>query len=126
MSIALRLIHLYDDFNHTALRQWLVALQVTNVRADQERRVRSWGDGVRERLTPFERHLLELMASGLKRKEIARAVNKSPQTVSNSMTVAKDKLGARSLAEAAVRLARRNATSSGRVSRKGQSNESHD
>src|SRR5258708_14351011 len=100
VPIALTLIHLYDDFHATALQQWLVALQVTNVRADQERRVRPWGDGVRERLTPFERHLLELMASGLKRKEIARAVKKSPQTVSNSMTVAKDKLGARSLAEA--------------------------
>jgi DNA-binding NarL/FixJ family response regulator len=71
------------------------------------------GGVVRERLTPFERHLLELMASGLKRKEIARAVNKSPQTVSNSMTVAKDKLGARSLAEAAVWLARSYAISSG-------------
>jgi len=103
-----------------------VALQLINVRVDPERRVRPWGDGVRERLTPFERHLLELMATGLKRKEIARAVNKSPQTVSNSMTVAKDKLGARSLAEAAVRLARRDATSSGRASRKGQSSESHE
>jgi DNA-binding NarL/FixJ family response regulator len=126
VPIALTLIHLYDDFPATALQQWLVALQVTNVRADTERRVRPWGDGVRERLTPFERHLLELIASGLKRKEIARAVNKSPQTVSNSMTVAKDKLGARSLAEAAVWLARRDATSSGRASRKGQSNDSDD
>jgi DNA-binding NarL/FixJ family response regulator len=90
-------------------------LRLTNIRGDQERRVRPWRDGVRERLTPFERHLLGLMAAGLTRKEIARAVNKSPQTVSNSMTVAKDKLGARSLAEAAVRIARRAASPSGRL-----------
>jgi DNA-binding NarL/FixJ family response regulator len=66
------------------------------------------------------------MASGLKRKEIARADNKSPQTVSNSMTVAKDKLGARSLAEAAVRLARSGAIPSVRGPRKGQSNDPRD
>jgi DNA-binding NarL/FixJ family response regulator len=92
-------------------------LQLLNNRVGPERRIASWRDGVRERLTPFERQLLELMASGLTRKEIARAVNKSPQTVSNSMTVAKDKLGARSLAEAAVRVARRAATPTGRAPR---------
>lgn len=89
-----------------------LGLPLLSNRADPERRVASWRDGVRERLTPFERHLLELMASGLTRKEIARAVNKSPQTVSNSMTVAKDKLGARSLPEAAVRIARQSNGSS--------------
>src|SRR5258708_15832943 len=111
VPIELTLIHLYDDFHATALQQWLVALQVTNVRADQERRVRPWGDGVRERLTPFERHLLELMASGLKRKEIARAVKKSPQTVSNSMPVAKDNLAPPPLPAPAARLARPHPTS---------------
>jgi len=58
-------------------------------------------------LTPFERRLLELMALGLNRKEIARAVDRSPQTISNSLTVAKEKLGARSLTQAAVLIARR-------------------
>ncbi|TMF20313.1 MAG: hypothetical protein E6I35_02210 [Chloroflexi bacterium] len=56
------------------------------------------------RLTAFERRVLELFASGLARGEIARAVNRAPKTISNSLTVAKDKLGARSLAEAAVLL----------------------
>lgn len=126
MVIAQTLIHLYDDFRITSFQQLLRRMQVLNSRADQDRRVRPVPGVVRERLTPFERHLLALMASGLKRKEIARAVNKSPQTVSNSMTVAKDKLGARSLAEAAVRLARSDAISSGRGPRKGQGDDSDD
>ena len=61
----------------------------------------------RDPLTPFERRLLELMASGLSRREIARAVHRSPQTISNSLTVAKEKLGARSLTQAAVLIAQR-------------------
>lgn len=108
-------------YNNGCLALWML-----NIRVDEERRVRPGRGVVRERLTPFERHLLELMAAGLKRKEIARAVNKSPQTVSNSMTLAKDKLGARSLAEAAVRLAHNDAISSVRRLRKDQSNYSHD
>jgi DNA-binding NarL/FixJ family response regulator len=55
-------------------------------------------------LTAFERHVLQLFASGLPRGEIARALNRAPKTISNSLTAAKDKLGARSLAEAAVLL----------------------
>jgi len=54
------------------------------------------------RLTAFEQRVLELFASGLPRAEIARAVNRAPKTISNSLTAAKDKLGARSLTEAAV------------------------
>jgi DNA-binding CsgD family transcriptional regulator len=53
------------------------------------------------RLTPFERQLLELVADGLRRREIAEELNRAPQTISNSLTIAKDKLGARTLAEAA-------------------------
>ena len=54
------------------------------------------------KLTPFERRVLELFASGSPRNEIARILNRAPKTISNSLTAAKDKLGARSLTEAAV------------------------
>jgi len=52
-------------------------------------------------LTPFERRILELRVRGLSRKEIARDLGLSPQTISNSLTIAKEKLGAHSLMEAA-------------------------
>jgi DNA-binding NarL/FixJ family response regulator len=55
-------------------------------------------------LTAFERRVLGLFASGLARGEIALVLNRAPKTISNSLTAAKDKLGARSLAEAAVLL----------------------
>ncbi|TLY18016.1 MAG: response regulator transcription factor, partial [Nitrospirae bacterium] len=42
---------------------------------------------------------------GLPRGEIARVLNRAPKTISNALTAAKDKLDARSLAEAAVLLA---------------------
>ena len=63
------------------------------------------------KLTAFERRILELRASGWHRRDIARVLNRSPQTISNSMTVAKEKLGATSLIAAAVILA----TGDGRV-----------
>jgi DNA-binding CsgD family transcriptional regulator len=53
-------------------------------------------------LTPTERRMLELRASGLTRTEIASLLHRSPQTISNSLTIAKEKLGARSLVEAAA------------------------
>lgn len=53
-------------------------------------------------LTPFEARILALFATGLGRHEIARALNRSPQTISNALTVAKEKMCARSLVEAAV------------------------
>jgi len=56
----------------------------------------------RGELTPFESRILQLLATGMTRNEIARQLNRSPQTISNAMTVAKDKLGARSLTQAAV------------------------
>jgi len=55
-------------------------------------------------LTAFERRTLELFASGLPRAEIAMVLKRAPKTISNSLTTAKDKLGARTLAEAAVLL----------------------
>jgi DNA-binding CsgD family transcriptional regulator len=55
-------------------------------------------------LTAFERRALELFATGLPRREIAHALHRAPKTISNSLTMARDKLGARSLAEAAVLL----------------------
>jgi len=72
-----------------------------------ERRVEPTRTGGREALSPFERRLLQLKGAGLSRRQIAERVRRSPQTVSNSLTVAKDKIGARSLTEAAVLLAKR-------------------
>jgi DNA-binding CsgD family transcriptional regulator len=56
-------------------------------------------------LTPTERRILELRASGFTRSEIATLLRRSPQTISNSLTIAKEKLGARSLVEAAALIA---------------------
>ena len=56
-------------------------------------------------LTAFERRALELFAAGLRRREIAQQLKRAPKTISNSLTAARDKLGARSLAEAAVLIA---------------------
>ena len=58
-------------------------------------------------LTAFEIRILELRRAGLNRLEIAQALGRSPQTVSNSLTQAKEKLGAGSLTHAAVLVARR-------------------
>ena len=56
-------------------------------------------------LTAFERRTLELFAGGLPRGEIAQLLKRTPKTISNSLTAARDKLGARSLAEAAALIA---------------------
>jgi len=53
-------------------------------------------------LTALERRVLELFVAGSPRGEIALVLHRAPKTISNSLTAAKDKLGARSLAEAAV------------------------
>ena len=53
-------------------------------------------------LTASERRILKLRAAGLNRTDIARILHRSPQTISNSLTLAKEKLGARSLTEAVV------------------------
>lgn len=53
-------------------------------------------------LTATERRILELHASGLSRSEIALLLRRAPQTISNSLTIAKEKLSARTLAEAAA------------------------
>jgi DNA-binding NarL/FixJ family response regulator len=55
-----------------------------------------------ETLSPLERDLLTGYAGGLSRKELALRVRRSPHTVSHALTVAKEKLGARSVTEAAV------------------------
>jgi DNA-binding CsgD family transcriptional regulator len=55
-------------------------------------------------LTANERRILEFRASGLDRNEIARLLHRSPQTISNSLTIAKEKLGAQSLTQAAILL----------------------
>ena len=56
----------------------------------------------RDGLTAFESRILQLLATGMTRNEIAQKLDRSPQTISNSLTLAKDKLGARSLTQAAV------------------------
>ena len=43
----------------------------------------------------------------MRRGEIARKLQRSPQTISNLLTVAKDKLGARTVSEAVVLVSRR-------------------
>jgi DNA-binding CsgD family transcriptional regulator len=55
-----------------------------------------------EMLTPLERHALELFSTGIGRAEIAKRLNRSPKTISNALTVAKEKLRAKSLAHAAA------------------------
>ena len=52
-------------------------------------------------LTPLEFRILLAYANGACRAEIGRHVGLSEHTVSNYLTVAKEKLGARSLAHAA-------------------------
>jgi DNA-binding CsgD family transcriptional regulator len=56
-------------------------------------------------LTPFELRTMEMLAAGLDRNEIAQILHRAPKTISNCLTTAKEKLGARSLAEAAALLA---------------------
>lgn len=63
-------------------------------------------EALMERITPYERRIFHLLGSGMSRSEIGRAVKRSPQTISNSLTVAKEKIGARSIVHAAVLLAR--------------------
>jgi DNA-binding NarL/FixJ family response regulator len=45
---------------------------------------------------------MQLFAAGRDRHEIAAVLNRAPKTVSNCLTVVKEKLGARTLAEAVV------------------------
>jgi DNA-binding CsgD family transcriptional regulator len=61
--------------------------------------------GVASNLTAFERRTLGLFAAGVPRGEIAQLLQRAPKTISNSLTAARDKLGARSLAEAAALMA---------------------
>lgn len=56
-------------------------------------------------LTPFELRLLELRARGLDRNQIGHLLDRSPHTISNSLTIAKEKLGARTLLEAIMQVA---------------------
>ena len=54
-------------------------------------------------LTPFERRLLALLGQGMNRTEIGVQLHLSRHTVTHALTVAKEKLGARTLTEAVVR-----------------------
>jgi DNA-binding NarL/FixJ family response regulator len=53
-------------------------------------------------LTKTERSVLDAYANGLTRKEIALALHLSVRTVGHALTSAKERLGSRSLAQAAV------------------------
>ncbi|MDQ6713086.1 MAG: LuxR C-terminal-related transcriptional regulator [Candidatus Dormibacteraeota bacterium] len=57
------------------------------------------------RLTILERQVLLAYSEGFSRCQIAARVHKSPRRVTHCLTVAKEKLGAASLAQAAVMLA---------------------
>lgn len=59
-----------------------------------------WGTRVGE-LTAFEYRILSLRTTGLSRLQIAKELGRSPQTISNALTIAKEKLGAQTLMEAA-------------------------
>jgi DNA-binding CsgD family transcriptional regulator len=61
---------------------------------------RSGGDGFA--LTALERAVLEAYAAGADRLEIAQRVGLAPRTVGTYLTIAKEKLGARTLAHAAT------------------------
>jgi DNA-binding CsgD family transcriptional regulator len=58
-------------------------------------------DGLR-RLTSTEDQALRYLGGGLRRSEISAALGISARTVGDSLTVAKEKLSARSLVHAAV------------------------
>jgi DNA-binding NarL/FixJ family response regulator len=53
-------------------------------------------------LSVTEEQVLNAFADGLRRGQIARSLNISERTVGHALTVAKEKLSARSLAHAAV------------------------
>jgi len=55
-------------------------------------------------LSQLEERCLRLYGAGWNRSEISAMVRVSARTVGNSLTVAKEKLGARSLAQAALLL----------------------
>lgn len=59
-------------------------------------------------LTPREREITTLLATGASNKEIARELAISIKTVKNTLTKVFDKTGARSRTELAVRLVRSN------------------
>jgi DNA-binding CsgD family transcriptional regulator len=56
-------------------------------------------------LSSMEAEVLIAFGNGRSREEIARALRISVRTVGHALTIAKEKLGARTLAEAAVTLA---------------------
>jgi DNA-binding CsgD family transcriptional regulator len=70
--------------------------------------VHRWASGSRtnsahsDALTVLERQTLAMFSAGMNRIEIAHSLQRAPKTISNALTSAKEKLGARSLAEAAA------------------------
>ena len=103
--IKAKFLHLYDvreagpAYSEARVR---FALRHSAVKVLQRRHSKPGRATGRDGLTPFESRILQLLATGMTRNEIARQLDRSPQTISNALTVAKDKLGARSLTEAAV------------------------
>ncbi|HEY2575927.1 MAG TPA: LuxR C-terminal-related transcriptional regulator [Streptosporangiaceae bacterium] len=80
------------------------ALDWAAVAADELRRARG-RRGSPQRLTPTERHIAELASAGLRNHEIAAKLFVSPKTVEANLSRVYAKLGIRSRAELAGRLA---------------------
>lgn len=57
-------------------------------------------------LTPFEHRIMRLLATGLTRAEVASTLRVSTESVSHSLTCAKEKVGARTPIEAVAVLVR--------------------
>lgn len=113
-----------DIVNKDSYRRWHLgrSLQAEGMREentilallDGEHRLEC-ARGPASSLTAFERRTLELFAAGAPRHEIARLLKRAPKTISNCLTSARDKLGARSLAEAAALLAAESVSSAVRT-----------
>jgi DNA-binding CsgD family transcriptional regulator len=61
-------------------------------------------DSFLESLSPSERRILELLALGMTRKQIAQSLRVSPVTISHALTTAKEKLDDYTITEAVVLL----------------------
>ena len=70
--------------------------------AEQERQQRSAAKDAVERLTPRQKELLQLLASGMSDKEMALRLGLKPKTVRNHMTGVLDALGVESRLQAVI------------------------
>lgn len=80
-------------------------IMLSEMRAADRRRTQRRRRGPNS-LTPFETNILRLYAEGFNRAVIARMLDRSPKTVSNALTLIKEKTGVVKLRQLAV-IARR-------------------